>query len=310
MSDPVPVVGWTGSLLRRKLRSAMVHGSRSLARLASAITAPPIALSVIGSEARCRIRRNAELHERHLGKRAFVVGNGPSLLRTDLAPLAGEVSFASNAFWKHSILSSWQPTYYSLVDPIFFSESKEMERFFAELRRCVHTTTFFAPVYVHGPLATIELIEQSGWLPPDRVHYVAMGGALDEAIPDRIDATLLMPTVQTVAQFSIMMALYMGCSPIYLLGLDHDWLAKPGADQHFYEGGAGLEDHPTLVQEYAKSTYLTAMEHCASVWRGYVNLASLAGRMGVPVINLTEGGFLDVFPRGHLVEVMGKKISA
>lgn len=288
----------------------MVRGSRGLARLASSIPVAPIVPTMLDAAERRRIGKNAQLGGRHAGRRAFVVGNGPSLSHTDLGLLANEVSFVSNAFWKHPMLSVWQPTYYSMVDPIYFDGSTEMETFFTELRGKVHAATFFVPVYVHGPLPSVDLIEGRGWLPQNRVYYVAMGGALEEDTPAELDATLLMPTVRTVAQFSIMMALYMGCSPIYLLGLDHDWLAKPGPDQHFYDGAAGLEAHPTLVQEYASSTYLGAIEHCGNLWRGYLHLATLARQMGVPIINLTEGGFLDVFPRGRLGDLASGTHSA
>ncbi len=45
------------------------------------------------------IRRLAELKDVHKGKRAFIVGNGPSLKQTDLSKLKNEVTFAMNCFY-------------------------------------------------------------------------------------------------------------------------------------------------------------------------------------------------------------------
>ena len=40
----------------------------------------------------------------HAGKRAFVIGNGPSLRDTDLHKLAGEVTFGSNRIYLYPFI--------------------------------------------------------------------------------------------------------------------------------------------------------------------------------------------------------------
>ena len=51
--------------------------------------------------ANSRITANRALKDRHVGKRCFVIGNGPSLARTDLAPLANEYTIGANSFYRH-----------------------------------------------------------------------------------------------------------------------------------------------------------------------------------------------------------------
>lgn len=258
---------------------------------------------MLSADDRKQLARNAGLKDRHLGHPAFVIGNGPSLVGVDLALLAGAVTFVSNAFWKHPIVEQWQPTYYSLVDPVFFDGSPAMRRFLADLRVRVPESSLLVPLMVHEPLATGALVDPAGTR-ADRTFYFAMAGSLADDRPAQLDATQLLPTVLNVAQFSIMVALYAGCSPIYLLGADHDWLAKPGLDRHFYEGAAGLESHPTLLKNQETRKYIEAISQCSRLWIGYQNLSALAAEMGVPVINLTEGSFLDVFPRERFSEVI------
>ena len=45
------------------------------------------------------IRRLAELKDIHKGKRAFIIGNGPSLKQTDLAKLKNEFTFGMNRIY-------------------------------------------------------------------------------------------------------------------------------------------------------------------------------------------------------------------
>ena len=45
------------------------------------------------------IRRLAEMKDIHKGKRAFIIGNGPSLKQTDLSKLKNEITFAMNRFY-------------------------------------------------------------------------------------------------------------------------------------------------------------------------------------------------------------------
>src|SRR2546421_12970023 len=60
----------------------------------------------LSAEHKNLLQQNEKLGGRHGGQRCFVIGNGPSLKRQDLAPLADEVTFVKSAFWKHPILAT------------------------------------------------------------------------------------------------------------------------------------------------------------------------------------------------------------
>ncbi len=61
-------------------------------------------------------RRITALKNVHKGRRAFIVGMGPSLRIEDLDQLAGEISFACNKVYLAFDQTNWRPTYYSIVD--------------------------------------------------------------------------------------------------------------------------------------------------------------------------------------------------
>jgi hypothetical protein len=248
-----------------------------------------IASRAILKENRALLERNARFRDCHQGTRCFVIGNGPSLNTQDLSFLADEITFVANGFWKHPVLDRWQPTYYVLSDPLYFDGSEPAREFYANLRARVNTSTFFVPHYAQDP------IERDSLLPVDRTHFVAFSGDLEDGLRG-IDLTHPLPGMGLVTQLAIMLAIYMRCSPIYLLGCDHDWLAHRGTFRDFYQG-VDLPNHPKINYHMGAREYDLVMELGLKGWRGYRRLEALAELVGVKILNATEGGFLDVFER-------------
>jgi hypothetical protein len=77
-------------------------------------------------------------------------------------------------------------------------------------------------------------------------------------------------------ELGIAMGLYVGSSPVWLVGFDHDWL--------------GVSDRPG-------PSYATRMERVVRLWDGFAALDALARERGVRVLNASIGGVLDVFER-------------
>ena len=280
------------SLLLRGTSRLLRSSGTWLQRASEALEIPRIVPSPFGSEL---LSRNHEFRDRHRGRRCFVIGTGPSLKCQDLEPLGGDITFAANTFWKHPVVEAWQPTYYCVADPFFEKDSAEMDEFFHSLTSRIHDSTFFMPLpgYEH----TRER------LPADRTRYFEYCRTHPRF--DDLDFTGPIPVFFNVAQLGIMLAIYMGCSPIYLLGLDHDWLAQHGSLPHFHAGYGGVEGDAsrTATLESWKS-YRFILESLTQMWRFYDQLHDLARRKGLEVINVTDGGCLDVFPRARYEELI------
>src|SRR6185369_6375711 len=142
-------------------------------------------------------------------------------------------------------------------------------------------------------------------LPAERTFYVATGGGVGEELQRRPDLTKLTPGMQTVVQLAIMVAMYMGCSPIYLLGLDHDWLSHGGQHLNFYS-----EETPEQQPEgnLPGWTYRTMMEAMLTMWDIYEMLLRISNAEGIEIINATQGGFLDVFKRQRYESIFNDRI--
>lgn len=252
-------------------------------------------LNSITKEENNIISRNAIFRNKHKGSRAFVIANGPSLSYQDIEPLKNEITFVANGFWKHPIISEqWQPTYYSFIDPNFFSSDPNNVNFFEEMNKRISNSTFFIPLF-----RGFENIKKNGFLDHKNTFYVAAYG---EPFPS-VDLTLLMQGFQSVSAFILAQAVYMGCSPIYLMGYDHNYLANRGYDQHFYEGDTISDPFKRALPLAERSTYDGEMEALIKLWRNYRSIKSVAERNGIEIFNATKGGYLDVFKRYNYEDI-------
>ncbi len=241
------------------------------------------------------LKRNEVFRNCHQGRRCFVIGNGPSLNEQDLSPLAGEITFVVNSFHLHPIISpTWQPKYYCLSDPVYFDGREPIESI-RDIVTKVPSASFFVPHYAS------DFLETTRALPAERTYYVALCGGMEDewsAIPD---FTTITPGVQTVVQLAIMAAMFMGCTTIYLMGLDHNWLSHGGVPINFYS----KEDVKSQPQGNIGSwDYKSLMLAMTTIWRVYEMHQRIARAHGIKIINVTNGGFLDVFERARYEDVI------
>lgn len=242
--------------------------------------------------------QNRKFNNIHSGKRCFVIGNGPSLKNQRLSKLKNELTIVSNAFWKHPLISGeWQPSYYCFADPLYFDAGNEdfisVINFFKNLREKIILSKLFVPVSASDTVFRYNL------LPREKTNFILFGGSLSRTDINEIDLTKTVPGVQNVSQMGIEAALFMGCNPIYLIGLDHDWLSHRSKDRHFYDD-VTIKGNRSAVTNLSKSYYKEEIISCLNLWEGYEKLREIAKRKKVRIINATLGGFLDVFERQKL----------
>lgn len=241
------------------------------------------------------LKRNEVFRDRHKGRRCFVIGNGPSLREQDLSWLRNEITLVTNSFYRHPIIGDdWQPSYYFLSDPEFFKGTQPLS-LFSELTAKIPSAPFFVPFFGK------DFLVSTGALPPERTYFVATWGGLEEeSWREKPDLTKVTPGMMTVAQLGIMAAMYMGCTQIYLLGMDHDWLSHGGEHVNFYSSTKLDEQTAGNINGWR---YKPLMEAMLIMWQLYEKLGKMADAEGIKIINATRGGFLDVFERGNYDEL-------
>lgn len=225
------------------------------------------------------------------GHRAFVVGNGPSLNLQDLDRLTGENLIVSNSFYHHPLAQSQQPVALCLADPKWFSDAQPAhQRDLNQMRQVLRATNFFVPTWAFESVANHSL------LPTERTFYCRMEGGTHESSEFSYDLTRPIPGVWNVSHFQIMVALFMGCNPIYLVGMDHDWFSAGNRLSHFYDEDAGPSDSGQTSQRPQRD-YDDLLLEVLRVWHGHRHLRVVAERNGHTILNATAGGLLDVYER-------------
>lgn len=147
-----------------------------------------------------------DLHNKYTGKRCFIVANGPSLQRTNLDLLSGEVCFGLNRIYLNFERSSFRPTFLVVVNELILeqcaSEIREVNipKFLNWNRRQSFGPPNEQQIYLKSKMVINDYFET------DLTHPIVFG------------ATVTFATLQ--------LAYYMGFRQVILVGLDHNYREK------------------------------------------------------------------------------------
>ena len=235
------------------------------------------------------------LKNKHKGKRCFVIGNGPSLTAEDLELLQGEITFAANRIFNLFDRVQWRPTYFFCADyALYGADHREINKIDAELRfvpleRALEAGEVYSEItYYNRGANCIEIKDgRSVWSEKtlefsENIEDIVCGGP-------------------TVMYDILQVAVYMGFSEIYLLGVDCNYkleVLENGAivkndleKDHFDEDyGKGLKFTPTAL--YARRQV-------------FQKVKEVCEHKGIIIKNATRGGKLEVFERVSLEELIG-----
>ncbi|MEZ6011338.1 MAG: 6-hydroxymethylpterin diphosphokinase MptE-like protein [Hyphomonas sp.] len=234
-------------------------------------------------------RKLAALKDQGAGRRAFIIGNGPSLKQMDLVALKDEITIAANGAYKS--FDKWGFT----SDYLLFEDIEQTEIRGNEIRN-VCGPTKIASIYNAHAIArpwrgllfmNARLADERYWKDPgiqfsrDFSHAVYLGS--------------------TITYVALQLAYHLGCEKVYLIGVDMDYgplcdMFPPGKlvvtsenldlvrQAHFtpdyYQVGDVIGVPDTQLQTEAFNVAKAAFE--------------TAGRQ---VFNAGVGGKLDVFDR-------------
>ncbi len=223
-----------------------------------------------------------ELKDKYRGERCFIIGNGPSLTASDLDKLKGEHCFAANRIFEIFPYTQWRPEFYLCVDQNVLDDS---------LQQVSHIDSDYVFIHMEGKKCRIDkecprIIYVNNFYP----FYVKRYKYIKNIIPSN-DISHHLSGGETVSFDSIQMAVYMGFTQIYLLGVDHDYSRKQYSDGTFvydpdikdYFGN--IESKPYNIQNIETGT------------KAYESALEYAEKNGIEILNATRGGRLEVFPR-------------
>lgn len=249
------------------------------------------------AEMRRELARNRRWKNKYAGRRCFILANGPSLRSQDIRPLAGEITIGINSLWRHPGARGWSPTCYTLLDPDLFDGSGPTQGFLRDIHAHAPDSEFFVPLFGR------KVILEKGLLPQSQTHYLGLTVRRRGGVRPPFDLTGGLDGFVNVVHQAIVIAMYMGCSPIYLLGVDHDFLARRVEFGHFYDGPT-IANHQGACSDFDSLGYRWWMEMTLEMWLGYEHLQRAARAAGIRILNATPGSFLDVFEPADYGEVV------
>jgi hypothetical protein len=237
------------------------------------------------------LARNRQFLNRHAGARCFVIGNGPSLKTQDLRPLAGEVTIVANSFFQHPDHALISPRYYCVGDSQFVADQPNSVAWMRELEAALPNMNLFVLPVARTTFAKHGLFKNHNVF---HVDHVRMARTVKEV---RIDLTRpLNVGYSTGSGFSIPLALYLGFHEIYLIGFDANWLADVNHGSiHFYDTNKYFPHFDSTAGEGHSMELQLASCHLEFV--SHRLLRDKAASMGAKILNATNGGWLDMYPR-------------
>lgn len=258
-------------------------GARNFRKLERGVSSMRYHLSSDGSRSRATL---SSWHNKHKGRRGFVIGNGPSLNKLDLTLLKNEISIGSNGLFLKYDDMGFLPTYYTCEDKLVAEDRstelcslKETNKVFPNdlkhfLKPDESTTyvNFIRGDYAGNPKVSTEF---------DRVAY--WGG--------------------TVTFFNLQLAIHLGCAPIYMIGFDHNYVLP----EEIQPDEVDNEARKILVSKeadvnhfdptYFGPGYRWHNPNVARMERSYEVARAFAEANGFEIYNATAGGRLEVFER-------------
>ena len=210
--------------------------------------------------------------DRHKGERAFVMGNGPSLLETDPRRLTNDITFACNNIF---LLDGFKPSYYMAIDPALTQDRAQ------EINSLPWTKFFPSTV--------------SDWI--TNGHFIH---ALRHDMPSAFstDVTRWIEIGFTVTYSMLQLAFFMGCDPIYLIGTDHSY--KVDEKQSHRDGSVltAMEADPNHFHpDYFGPGYRWHDPQFENITAAYTSAKAAYDAHNRHIYNATAGGTLEVFER-------------
>lgn len=224
------------------------------------------------------------LKNKSIGKRCFIVGNGPSLTLEQLEMIKDEDCFGANRIYKMFEKTEWRPKYYVIQDK--YDDTKDVYDY-------LNVPFLFVSDFYwreHG-MENLNAI----------CYHINRNLKQSKDIPFSSNAAEYIQAASTVTYTMIQLAVYIGYSEIYLIGMDHTYanvtndkgeiIQKNNVKSHAFE-----DENPNEVVAniaYMELAYQAAKDYC--------------DRHNVKIRNATIGGALEIYERTNFWSIVGKE---
>lgn len=254
---------------------------------------------------------NKKFHNKYAGKRCFILGNGPSLESVHFKDLADEYVFTVNRLMLHKDFKDLKTNFHMYADvPLFFGIKDDGTRvnrkeYFEEILTLDRDIELFFPSSIN------KLFRQNRSESKLKLNFFKVGQTdLDKY--RTVDFTQFIPVFNTVVQYQVALAIYMGFKEIYLLGCDSTiishiidtMLTDHQVKIHAYDAEHERE-HRDWFKESLKTRKLEGvLESNHKIFRDYRYLYQYCTDHKIKLVNLSETTLIDTIPRNRLENIL------
>lgn len=225
---------------------------------------------------------------KYQGRRCFILGNGPSLAKMNLDPLRHEITMGCNAIYKKYPEWGWHNNY------LFFEDTEQTEIRGPEIGK------------VKGPIKLAATYNAYAFkADSDTLFFEARRADpfywqhLHPRFSDEFEHIVYIAS--TVTYIALQFAYHLGCNPVYLIGVDHNY----GRLNEFFEPGKieVTEENYPLVQQchydpnYYKIGDVIGVPHLNLMEDGYRKAREVFEANGRQIFNAGIDSHLDIFER-------------
>lgn len=220
--------------------------------------------------------------------KCFIIGNGPSLTVKDLNKLFEYdiPCLASNRIYNLYDKTQWRPKYF------FCQDDRVMKQIYNDLPYVVENSEV-SFISINNYKHSGNLLDNKKVIP----FFIITRPLLENTYPFAFDAASGVFEGMSVTYSMIQIAVYLGFTEIYLLGVDHTYSALntvSGDKMSHFEGMKQIDSSNFYPANYVamNKAFMTAKEY--------------ADNHGIKIYNATRGGMLEIFPRADFNTLINK----
>jgi len=220
---------------------------------------------------------------KYKGRRAFIIGNGPSLNKLDMTKLKDEITFGVNSIFYNFDKMGFKPTFYIVEDRLVaqdrFKEINEltgMIKIFGEYTKKYHFQDKEDVIWAN------VIVDYEDY--PDYPHFSE-------------DAAKCIWTGGTVSYLCMQLAYYMGFNDVYLIGFDHSYTIPSDADVKGCVITSNSDDPNHFHPEYFGKGKRWNDPRLDRMELAYRRTRQVFEQNGRRIYNATAGGKLEIFQR-------------
>lgn len=229
---------------------------------------------------RTAIQRLGVLKDIHKGRRAFIIGNGPSLKQTDLGKLKGEFTFGMNRIYLMFPELGFHTTYLSVVNDLVIEQTA-------------------------ADLAGLEIPKFITWRSRRFFDPAQFSGSKSANLPTFLyttyDSPRFSPDVRgrvwegaTVTYVTMQLAFHMGFSEVILIGVDHNYTTSGKPNTTITSQG---DDPNHFSSQYFGKGFRWQLPDLETSELAYRMARQAYAGAGRRIVDATVGGKLTIFEK-------------